>query len=66
MEKSTIRVMMDILGLGPHVYSLQWCDLGLNDLLQRVTRPIFWDETETKKLGLSKITTRPRPGNSGC
>ena len=30
------------------------------------TRPIFWDETETEKLGLSKITTRPRPRNSGC
>ena len=24
------------------------------------TRPIFWDETETDKLGLSKTTTRPR------
>ena len=30
------------------------------------TRPILWDETETEKLGLSKITTRPRPRNSGC
>ena len=34
--------------------------------LQGRTRPIFWDETETKKLGLSKITTRPRPRNSEC